>query len=119
MPKPATFTEAIRQVVAERPDFVYSSPNVMDGTCVYRDPKTGEPSCLIGVALDRMGELPSLDDLGRGSFLGLNTKGPHSLVESFHLPLTVEETEAALRAQNVQDRGLPWATALEAYEAAL
>lgn len=102
------FTWAMKEAVAERgADYVY--PKFEEGytvgieTCVYQTP-TGEPACLIGLAMSKLGlELP-----------------PHNVEEGASRVL--EETglsqvarNAADRAQAEQDHGRTWGRALETY----
>lgn len=98
----------LREVVAARPGYVYEPPDGPDGAsedCVYLD--NGNPSCLVGHAMIRLGmpadELAMLEgfspDMQVGAF-GVSPKAASALTE----------------AQDAQDKGETWATALEAAE---
>jgi len=106
------FTAAMHQAVALKGSEYrypkntegYRSPG---GACLYRNSVTGEPACLIGVALS----LINPDYVPRHS----NT-GAHVLL-SRAVPRNV--ASAARAAQTYQDQGMPWGAALAAYNEAL
>lgn len=102
--------EALRRAVEERgPDYVYErpfDPARQDTLCLYRDPITDEPSCLIGLAISyiypdlRLKEYTGVS----GSFTDIeNIEGGAMLIASY--------------AQSVQDSGGTWGEALKAAEA--
>lgn len=113
----ATIIDTLRAVVTEAPDTVYSVPAVMQitdeegnssGRCYYvhRDEEGNETAgCLIGVVLNRLGV--SLDTLREYENRPANT-----LVDLLGLNLSFSTGEFLRRAQNAQDRGAPWSTAL-------
>lgn len=109
------FTEALEKVVARAgADFVYSVPDLLhDGTannievCLYVDPETGEPSCLIAQAL------AELD-------IKLDPEWDEVISQSAdevmpNLGFSSRVSEAAAEAQMVQDNRKPWGYALESY----
>lgn len=105
----------LREVVGERPDFVYVAPSIGDerNLCYYVHPGTdGAPDtcgCLIGNVLNRLG-VP-MDELKQ-----------HEGKDAYRVVLSLLDTSskakrALTEAQNVQDRGQqPWADALRAAE---
>lgn len=116
----ATLTEAIHKAVETRGrDYVYVKPGGPGdtSTCYNRDPETGEPSCLLGVALDLMGLLPSKEVLeARDRYLMFASLG--EIVAAFELDSVISpaEVEAGGGAQGTQDRGENWGTALDTYD---
>lgn len=109
------FTEALEKVVARAgADFVYSVPNSLhDGTannvevCLYVDPETGEPSCLIAQALAELNIKldPEWDEV-------ISQSADEVMVP---LGFSTRVAEAAAEAQRVQDNRKPWGSALESY----
>lgn len=114
------FVAAAREVVAERPDFIYASPHrwlspddptprwslkapaPLKGTCKYvkKDDPT-EPDCLIGCIMKRLGlPLPAFD-CGEAAYYVLR-----ELVED-------RGRDFAIRLQRRQDIGTPWGEALD------
>ena len=102
------FTAAMREAVAERgADWRYpSDPAWRNGNnaCVYSLP-TGEPACLIGLALYKIDPklMPGHEDIGSANDV-MRDLGFGGLVCS-----------AATSAQGVQDRGERWGDALDCY----
>jgi hypothetical protein len=92
--------QLLREVVAERPDYVYRPPNAASDDamepCVYQH--GGQPSCVVGHVLVRAGRpitaLTVLDDEGVSA----------SMLNSFDG--TIEEIAADIlrEAQRIQDR---------------
>ena len=101
------FLHTLRQVVAEKgANYVYPDSEKRHGACRYR--VNGEPSCLIGHALDRLGHVvpPSLEEQSASHVLG-----------EFGAPEPVRRV--ARHAQAAQDRGRPWGEVLSAAERAV
>lgn len=94
----------LRIVALERPDYVYEKPIVYGGkACLYA--YQGEPSCLIGQVLHRLG-LP-LDRMPENEPIGRVWRD-----------LGIERDTALLwqAAQGVQDNGGTWGIAFKAAE---
>jgi hypothetical protein len=102
----------LREVVAERPEYVYSAPDHMkddldgdDPSCYYahadEDGAFVAPGCAIGVALNRLG-------------VPLKTLAEHegvtaySLVKLFFPGLSRKTIEKFNSMQMYQDSGTPW-----------
>lgn len=109
----AEFTAAMEAAVAERgEDYVYPKDNPdfwhpHDKTCVYQTP-TGEPACLIGLAMDKLGlDTPGYIETEETAYMMMNT---HHEAE---FPDNVKR--AAEAAQYAQDRENTWGEALEMY----
>lgn len=105
----ATALRLLREVVAERPDYVYKPPQDM-GVCVYV--ADGKPSCIVGHVLSRAGctsdQLHSLDMIGAIDATWLDVDW---------LELTDEAIRILGTAQGVQDgQSEPWSRALFAAE---
>ena len=95
--------KVLREVVAERPDYVYPHDY-----CVYRD-EDGSPSCLIGHVIQRLDPdyFASISEQGNGATVrGL------SWTDRF----SVAEVRALRAAQMIQDTGQTWAEALATFE---
>lgn len=110
--------DALRAVVAEKPDYIYRAPQHMnpanEGTCYYvhtedDDEEDLTPGCLVGCVLDRLGiPLESLREHEGDS--------ADSVVSSY-LPQASKRTLNVLyEAQNFQDRRQTWAVALREAE---
>jgi hypothetical protein len=104
-----TALRLLREVVAERPDFVYKPPDEEAGGCVYV--WEGKLSCLIAHVLFRAGwtveQIAALDQVGSAESLAENgfVIGDDAAVQILDV------------AQAVQDRGVcTWAQALAAAE---
>lgn len=107
--------ELVREVVGADPDYTYDPPGE-GGECLYvvDDPLGGgpEPSCLVGRVLVRAGWDPEslivrvamADGDGRPT----GTFGPDEMDAAAYAILA--------RAQQIQDRCLPWRQALAAAE---
>lgn len=93
----------VRLVAAANPDFVYEPPD--DEGCVYvRD---GEPSCLIGHALWRLGYIDAeLERHREGP--NHNWDGAPDLLDHLGLHLDDSESEWVAVVQSRQDDGQPW-----------
>lgn len=99
----------LREVVAERPDFVYRPPDPNSVGCMYV--YAGQPSCLVAQVLARAGA--PLSDIAR-----LDNRGPARDALP-HLPGWTFTTKAVWildAAQDKQDQEVPWSQALEAAE---
>jgi hypothetical protein len=93
----------LREVVAERPDYVYRPPD--DRGCCYIDRVTDEPSCLIGHVLVRAGWTPS--ELRRA-----NRSSVDDLPPALRRDISEEAACLLAEAQAVQDTKGTWAQAL-------
>lgn len=98
----------LAEVVAEKGrDYVYPRANSGDG-CVYFE-SDGSPSCIVGHVLAKKGAtLAQLEDLALNG---------HAVETLFHegIVLADHATRGALtRAQDIQDGGSTWGTALNA-----
>ncbi|MBT2609866.1 hypothetical protein J7I97_16660 [Streptomyces sp. ISL-87] len=105
--------ETLREVVAERPDYVYSSPEYMpadeeDGRCFYvHKDESGSPvsaGCVIGVVLYRLGApLEWMEQL---------EARPASSLAGRLFPQLSDRTMQKLNlVQSAQDNGDTWGTA--------
>jgi hypothetical protein len=105
--------QLLREIVAERPDYVYDPPGV--GRCVYT--YAGKPSCIVAHVLTRAGwPVQRLITLDRRR-PKLASVLAHLLPR--YLPGVSEEAAQILRAaQKNQDQDHPWRQALAAAEAA-
>ncbi|MFB7782046.1 hypothetical protein ACFC1D_04915 [Streptomyces vinaceus] len=108
-----TVISALREVVAERPDYVYSAPEYMSddeegGRCFYVHKDVGGDSvaagCVIGVTLHRLGvPLEWMEQLeGRPASL---------LVRRLYPDLSERTVNALNLVQSAQDNGDPWGMA--------
>lgn len=106
--------QTIRDVAAERPDYVYEAPEhqeIVGELCFYvhTDPETGDPTecgCIIGHALNRLGIPLSLLARCEGKVA--------QIVLSFLFPeLGTRALSFALRVQNNQDIGRTWSQSVE------
>lgn len=104
--------------LAERgADYVYPSPE----SCVYLNSITGEPDCLVAVALDKLG-------VSREDQVAVNGLGEfHELIEYDNdgdptdartiiigFDITTDAILVLRAAQKLQDQGEPWGSAYEA-----
>jgi hypothetical protein len=99
---------AVREVAAEKPDFVYDAPY---GGCVYVADK--QPSCIVGQAAWRLGLIDATfekDD-------GINMSGVTTFLRELGADLGDDETlygrEFLDTVQVKQDEGVPWGDAVE------
>lgn len=111
------FIQAMRDAVAERgKNYVYPEavPNGVNyfkrddyhnpgGVCMYSTPD-GTPACIIGLALDKMGE--PVPEYG-------NMVGADCVLEYLVSPYVCN---AARQAQLIQDKGGTWGEALAVFE---
>ena len=99
--------DAIREVASSAPEYVYKIPDSTTLYCLYFD-HDGNPSCLIGQALAKCGLTE--DDVTEGSaafdILTKNGFGD-------------DVARAAASAQEKQDSGETWGSALEAFNETL
>ena len=93
--------QLLREVVAERPGYVYEAPDSRG--CAYVDPATGEPSCLVGHVFIRAGW--SAAELRRWNRTAVSWL-PSNLAISEGARCMLDE------AQQVQDSGWTWGEAL-------
>lgn len=52
---PYELADAVRAIAEEQPDHIYERPLAHSGKCFYTT-ETGEPDCIIGVAMARIGQ---------------------------------------------------------------
>ncbi|MER5883111.1 hypothetical protein ABT160_04725 [Streptomyces sp. NPDC001941] len=107
--------ETLRELVAERPDYVYSCPEHMEGkvdggdaACFYvhtdEDGSLVSPGCAIGVALHRLGvDLESLADV--------ETHQASVVVSRFFSELSRSTMTKLNCMQSYQDNGHTWGAA--------
>lgn len=96
----------LREVVAERPDFVYEPPD--GSTCVYV--KDGAPSCLVAQVLVPLGAL--LGPLAEADTGTVPANGVRDVARTAGLDISAEAGEALDNAQLAQDTGHYWRYAL-------
>lgn len=113
-----TFEQAVasleKAVAAKGADFVYEQIAVDDNTedpttmCMYFEPESGEPSCIVGHVLADQGiTLPVIGEDANAD------EDVHSLVAKGRLHLDGDRTKQLLqRAQQRQDHGHSWGTAV-------
>ncbi|QXN74629.1 hypothetical protein SEA_JETAIME_68 [Mycobacterium phage JeTaime] len=114
----------IREIAAEKPDFVYQAPvNDCADYCVYVH--GGQPSCIVGQALWKLGIIgPSLevdrtriDDTEPGSGRGLesspNRAGSRGLFRYLGLEVSPEEDDWIRAVQQNQDCEHSWADSVK------
>ncbi|AAN01683.1 hypothetical protein P755_gp071 [Mycobacterium phage Quink] len=114
----------IREIAAEKPDFVYQPPvNDYADHCVYVH--GGQPSCIVGQALWKLGIIgPSLevdrtriDDTEPGSGRGLesspNRAGSRGLLRYLGLEVSPEEDDWIRAVQQNQDCEHSWADSVK------
>lgn len=106
----------MRELAAERPDFVYEMPEVPAGedvqssapadTCLYYDPYADAPSCIVGQALFALGYETSADDEGDA--------GSEVVARVMHDQegLSSEEGDWIDSVQGSQDNGERWIDAI-------
>ena len=98
---------AIREVASSAPEYVYKSPDQTNRDCLYFD-YGGNPSCLIGHALAKCGLTE--DNVVEGA-------PARSILAENGIGNTV--AWAATVAQDEQDGGVAWGSALEAFNETL
>jgi len=116
---------AVREVAAERPDFIYKRRTYTnhEKVCVYTEPD-GTPSCIIGVALARVGDpVPSWDEdrfYSPSVDRELTIFGTRVWLDYFGIDnIWNESDEVRSRIhwlnylQNQQDNGATWSEAVE------
>jgi hypothetical protein len=111
----ADLARTLREVAAERPDHVYANPrNPTDGYCEYLH-ADGEPGCIFGVALSRLGvDLASLGNMAIGQLLA-NWFGD-SEYDASYKPFTA--VQYAQDGSTLFDRPRkPWGEAVKALDA--
>lgn len=111
----ADVTRTVTELVAEQPDYVYSSPEHQRSalTCFYvhtdEDGDNAAPGCLVGAALHKLG-VP-LDVLS-----GYEGKDAYRAASNLLTLPSDEQRNSALQflsaAQSYQDGGLPWGESL-------
>jgi hypothetical protein len=100
----------LREVVAERPDYVYQGEK---GRCLYIH--AGQPSCLVGRVLTRHGVTASvLQALDDDEDTTIDTAYP--VLERRGFAITKEAVRILTASQGVQDRIKPWRDALAVAE---
>jgi hypothetical protein len=111
----ATALRLLREIVAERPQHVYTSP-YGNGYCMYV--YGGCPSCLIGHVLVRHGWAVAELAERVGPVRGGDPDGGAGLCAFTGEELSPRAMVILEAAQRVQDRGGRWHRALDAAEAA-
>ncbi len=86
----------------------YIDPKVESGDCMYFK-KNGKPSCIIGHVFSDLGIKPEDTD-GLGAAIELGSEWGTE-IDGFSF--TQAAVEVFEKAQNIQDDGLSWGTALE------
>lgn len=103
---------AVRQVAIEQPTYVYDP----DPDCVYRE-ETGEPSCLIGHALKRIGQLDLISvetRMSPGASIATtrNLMNVSQLLYDLGLQFTEAQKRWLTRVQSQQDERTAWGDAV-------
>ena len=101
----------VQKVGEERPEFVYEQDSSPGGrSCSYA--RDGQPSCIVGHALVRLGlsvgDLELFDELGDSGISEVVEASGHIFDED-----DPEATRKATVAQNQQDHGKPWGEATQ------
>lgn len=112
----STVAETLREVVTERPDYVYDSPSE-GGECTYTTP-AGEPSCLIGQVIFRL-DPDALKEINREEWNDQEefvTSPTVCGLDWAYDQLSDQERNVLRAAQVVQDQGGTWGEALNAFE---
>lgn len=97
---------SLERLAAERPSYVYTPPSE-DGACVYFVPGTSEPSCIAGHVLAEHGYGP--DHVIEGECISTIVYGYDTGIQTDEKAVPILST-----AQELQDTGEPWMTAVEA-----
>jgi len=105
----AQFIEAIRAVAAEAPEYRYLGRKDLAPQFVYHR-RDGDPGCLIGEALARLG-------VEQDVLLG--QRGATALEMLPDFGLSDRLTEIANETQSLQDCGVSWGRCLHEFNAAL
>jgi hypothetical protein len=119
-------SETLHKIVEETgPDYVYQIPEGTYGDCVYADPVTGAPSCIVGhvvAALDpeAFERMAKFEDEA-GPFTIMSAIDPNDWAR---VDVGLEVDSADLRsalamAQEAQDRGMTWGEAQEYFDRVL
>lgn len=113
-------TELLKAAVEDRgPEFVYrDEKGEVGGCCKYWHTSTNSPGCIVGLALSDVGVVP--DSLIRidnhdGGELSAESLPTHRLSTAANETVKVTEDAARRfqRAQDMQDAGAPWGSAVE------
>ena len=101
----------VQKVGEGRPEFVYEQDSSPGGrSCSYA--RDGQPSCIVGHALVRLGlsvgDLELFDELGDSGISEVVEASGHIFDED-----DPEATRKATVAQNQQDHGKPWGEATQ------
>lgn len=105
--------QAIRDIAAESPGFVYVRP-ADKVKCVYV--AGGEPSCIVGKALWRLGFIDAaLEDVDpEKGWMMPNMMPASDLIQRvLHLDIDIEEAEWISEVQYHQDGAKPWGEAVQ------
>lgn len=105
--------QAVRGLAAERPDFVYPA-NPLDnaGPACYYTTEDGTPDCIIGCAMDRIGQpLPAQDRVGFNECKLLDD-AVYSTPWERALDTSLEKFRWLSRVQQSQDAGYSWSEAV-------
>jgi len=113
--------ELLREAVAEKPEgYIYINPQGETAdvdkyglsltSCDYFDPETGEPSCIVGQVLAAVG-------VSKGHFYGYEGSTALAVLDYLDskniLTASHKAAKVLAKAQFAQDRGTPWAEAVE------
>jgi hypothetical protein len=111
--------QAVREIAAERPDFVYPAQSRSDGPTCYYTTEDGSPDCIIGHAMARIGQaLPAQRRRDWNECHLLNYS-----VREGGWPYVLNTTQENLLwlgwVQHYQDSGYTWAAAVESADSRL
>lgn len=111
-----TLRKALQEAVAEREaDYRYKEHFA---NCRYQD--QGEPSCIVGLALSKMGvSIDKLDEMDNNCDVFSTSVDALCSAELFPIKLNKTEVQALSEAQACQDQGGTWGEALKAYDQSL
>lgn len=109
----STLVQALRDLAAERPDYVYSNPDIENSpsACLYVH--GDEPGCIVGAALHRLG-VP-LDVLSAYEGEGASTL-LHYLNDDGVTSVSDDVRQRVSNVQRDQDGREPWAKAVKALD---
>ena len=118
---PANLEQAVRELAAENPDFIYRSVG-FDGGCHYFPTPPANPlGCIIGAAVRRLGHDLSQECEGEGAEAVLSDIWGSTFHRSGEAPYELVRRHLATnwfgRVQVLQDRGHPWLTAVSTADA--
>lgn len=104
---------AVRELAAERPDFVYPAREIHAGPLCYYTTEEGAGDCIIGCAMERIGQpLPTQPRNGNSNCDLLNGPVSEPSWERALDNITEFEFGWLWRVQSKQDSGKSWSTAV-------